>query len=63
LPATSVSLFRNFFHFLAAPQICKPFFQSAEDPRGIFSFVDSEQIKGCPLGVLPRHPPRRARNP
>jgi hypothetical protein len=27
---------------------------SVKDPRGIFSFVDSEQIEGCPLGRLPR---------
>jgi hypothetical protein len=36
---------------------------SIEDARERFSFVKSEQIKGCPLCGLPRHPPLPAAIP
>jgi hypothetical protein len=37
---------------------------SVEDPRGIFSFVESEQIRNARFaGCLAIHPPRRACNP
>ncbi len=36
---------------------------SVTDFSRICSLVGSEQIMGCPLCGLPRHPPRRARNP